>query len=150
MGTTTSSFRFAGDCQAQTLPFNILRTTIHDIVIASLFLRLTETLTRLAHRIQHRLRDVFTYHVCALDPQQHVSGRLNGAPIKNAVPDTGADVSMLSLALAKRQGLKVNTSEEHRVLLEFADGSTGRTVGIVRDVDGATTRPESFIVLMRT
>lgn len=59
------------------------------------------------------------------------------------MPDTGADVSLVSLAFAKRRRLKIDTSEEHRVLLEFADGSTERAIGIVKDVkwsyDSSTT-----------
>jgi hypothetical protein len=53
----------------------------------------------------------------------------------DATPDTGSDVSLMSASLAVRHRLKVNTDKQHRVLLEFADGSTANATGLVENVE---------------
>jgi hypothetical protein len=59
---------------------------------------------------------------------------VNGAYV-DAVPDTGADVSVMSLSFAKEHGFVVDTDTEHRISLQFADGSTATTIGMVRGMD---------------
>jgi hypothetical protein len=136
LGTTKSLFSFAGEKAAHTLLFNVLRTSVYDVVLGSPFLQATETLTRYAHRIGRRCREAHSHRVCALGASQRVSGRLNGIHM-DATPDTGSDVSLMSASLAARHRLKINTDKHHRVLLEFADGSTARATGLVENVEWA-------------
>jgi hypothetical protein len=136
LGTTTSLFSFAGEKAAHTLLFNVLRTSVYDVVLGSPFLQATETLTRYAHRIGRRCREALSHRVCALGASQRVSGRLNGIHM-DATPDTGSDVSLMSASFAARHRLKINTDKHHRVLLEFADGSTARATGLVENVEWA-------------
>jgi predicted aspartyl protease len=134
LGTTTSLFAFAGEKATHTLLFHVLRTSLYDVVLGSPFLKATETLTRYAHRIGRRCREALSHHVCALGASQRVSGRLNGVHM-DATPDTGSDVSLMSASLAARHKLKVNTDKQHRVLLEFADGSTATATGLVENLE---------------
>lgn len=52
LGTVISTFLFAGEKHSHNLSFNILSTSVHEVILGSPFLRLTETL----------------YHVCSSDP----------------------------------------------------------------------------------
>jgi hypothetical protein len=72
--------------------------------------------------------------MCFLGSHQYVSGRVNGTYVE-AVPDTGADVPLMSKSFAENHGLVVRTDPEHRILLEFADGSTATTIGLVKGVE---------------
>jgi hypothetical protein len=134
LGTTTSLFSFAGEEATHTLHFNVLRTSVYDVVLGSPFLKATETLTRYTHRVGQRFREALSYRVCALGAAQRVSGRLNGVHI-DATPDTGSDVSLVSASLAARRKLKIRTDTQHRVLLKFADGSTARATGLVENLE---------------
>jgi predicted aspartyl protease len=136
LGTTTALFSFAGEKTTRSLLFNVLRTSVYDVVLGSPFLQATETLTRYAHRIGRKCREAFSHRVCALGASQRVNGRLNGVHL-DATPDTGSDVSLMPASLAARHKLKVNTDKQHLVLLEFADGSTARATGLVEDVEWA-------------
>jgi predicted aspartyl protease len=133
VGTTTSVFSFTGEKAAHTLIFNVLRTSVHDVVLGSPFLKTTKTLTRYAHRIGRRSRDALSHRVCALGTPQRVSGRLNGVHV-DALPDTGAELSLMSASFASQQGFEINTDAQHCVLLEFADGSTANATGLVKDL----------------
>jgi hypothetical protein len=134
IGTTTSLFAFAGEKATHALLFHVLRTSVYDVVLGSPFLQATETLTRYAHRIGRRCHEALSHRVCALGASQRVSGRLNGIHM-DATPDTGSDVSLMSASLAARHKLKVNTEKQHRVLLEFADGSTATATGLVENLE---------------
>jgi hypothetical protein len=136
LGTTTSLLSFAGEKATYTLQFNVLRTSVYDVVLGSPFLKATETLTRHAHRIGRRCREALSHRVCALGASQRVHGQLNGTHM-DAVPDTGADVSLMSASLAAQHKLKVNTDAKHCVLLEFADGSTANATGLVENLEWA-------------
>jgi hypothetical protein len=88
LGTTSSSFSFAGEETIHTLSFDVLRTSIHDIVLGTPFLKATETMTRFASRIHRRLRNGLSrsYRLCALGSQQRaemrpISAILNGGPV---------------------------------------------------------------------
>jgi predicted aspartyl protease len=133
IGTITSLVSFAGEKSTHALLFNVLRRSVHDVVLGSPFLKATETLTRYAHRIERRWRKAFSHRVCALGTPQRVSGRLNAVQV-DAVPDTGAEVSLMSASFASQQGFEIDTDAQHCVLLEFADGSTANATGLVKDL----------------
>jgi predicted aspartyl protease len=133
IGTVTSLVSFAGEKSTHALLFNVLHRSAHDVVLGSPFLKATETLTRYAHRIGRRWRKAFSHRVCALGTPQRVSGRLTGVQM-DALPDTGAEVSLMSASFASQHGFEINTEAQHCVLLEFADGSTANATGLVKDL----------------
>jgi hypothetical protein len=133
IGTTTLPFSFAGESTGHDLTFHVLRNSVHDIILGSTFLRVTETFTRFAHRVGHKIRDHVSHRVCFLGSEQYVNGLASGVGV-DAVPDTGADVSVMSAEFAAANGFEVDDDEQHRILLEFADGSTARAQGVVMDV----------------
>ena len=134
LGTTTLPFSFESDDVTHSLIFNVLDRCSHDVVLGSRFLKLTETFTKFAHRIRERVRKAFTYRVCLADHSQYVTGRFGNVPV-DAVPDSGADVPVVSARYAKEQGFIVNTAEENRILFEFADGSTTRADGVIENIE---------------
>jgi hypothetical protein len=134
IGTTTLPFSFAGESTNHELTFHVLRNSVHDIILGSLFLRATQTFTRFGHRVGRKIRkSVSSHRVFLLGSEQYVNGLANGVRV-DAVPDTGADVSVMSAAFAVANGFEVDCDEQHRILLEFADGSTARARGVVMDV----------------
>lgn len=134
MGTVTLPFSFKDEGKVHRLTFNVMREAVHDVIIGSPFLKLTKTYTRYKHRLQQMLREVRLPRLRFLGSHQYVRGWVNGAYV-DAVPDTGADVPVMSLSFAREHGFEVIANPEHRILLEFADGSTATTVGMVRDMN---------------
>ena len=133
IGTTILPFSFAGELTRHNLTFHVLRNSVHDIILGSTFLRATETFTRFAHRVGRKIRRSVSHRICYLGSQQYVNGQASGVGV-DAVPDTGADVSVMSTQFAVANGFEVDYDEQHRILLEFADGSTARAQGVVMDV----------------
>jgi hypothetical protein len=136
VGTATLPFSFAGESTKHNLTFHVLRNSIHDIILGSTFLRVTETFTRFTHRVGRKIRESVSrsaHRICFLGSEQYVNGLASGVRV-DAVPDTGADVSVMSAEFAKANGFEVDDDEQHQILLEFADGSTARAHGVVADV----------------
>jgi hypothetical protein len=134
LGTVTLPFSFKNEEMIHHLTFNVMREAVHDVIIGSPFLKLTKTYTRYKHRLQQMLREVRLPRLRFLGSHQYVRGWVDGAYV-DAVPDTGADVPVMSLAFAEQHGFIVDTNAKHRILLQFADGSTATTLGIVRDMN---------------
>jgi predicted aspartyl protease len=136
VGTTTLPFSFAGEKTTHDLTFHVLQRSVHDVILGSSFLRASKTFTQFAHRVGRKVRESAgpgIYRVHFLGSQQYVKGMANGVGV-NAVPDTGADVSVMSAKFAKASGFKVNDDERNRISLGFADGSTARARGVVKGV----------------
>jgi predicted aspartyl protease len=134
VGTTTLPFSFAGERTTYNLTFHILRQSVHDIILGSTFLRTSETFTRFRHRLGRKIRKAVSHgihRICLLGSQQYVKGVANGVSV-DAVPDTGADVSVMSARFAKANGFKIKRNKRHRITLSFADGSTARADGVVK------------------
>ncbi|KAL4904978.1 hypothetical protein BDW74DRAFT_178545 [Aspergillus multicolor] len=83
------------------------------------------------------------------DESRQLSGYLNGIST-SALPDTGSNVMLVSTTYAKRHGLKVDEGLEDLLEVEFADGSTAWTSGVVRDaswsVCGKTIRCDFHVL----
>lgn len=133
LGTTSLPFTFARETRIHNLEFAVLGRSKHDVILGSQFLQMTETFTRFSHRVRRRLRDVLKNRVCVLGSQQYISGRANGVRVE-AIPDTGADLCLMSASFAKLRGFKVDASDKHHIPLEFADGSTTLTTGMIEHV----------------
>jgi predicted aspartyl protease len=134
MGTVTLPFSFESEEKRHQLEFNVVGKAVHDIVIGSPFLNLTKTFSHHVHRLTQRFRNVRLPRICFLGSHQYVRGRVNGNYI-DAVPDTGAEVSVMSMPFAREKGFVVDTRPGNQIELEFADGSTTTSAGVVRDVE---------------
>ena len=134
LGVVRLPFCFKNESTVHELEFNVVPKCIKDVVLGAPFLRLTETFTRFAHRVSRVLRDALSCRFRYLGaPQQRMLGFLNEEAV-GALPDTGSDVMLISKEYATRRGFLINTSRAHCKLLEFADGSIGRTTGLVENV----------------
>lgn len=142
LGTTSLPFTFAGEEKTYNITLNVLKRCIHDVVLGSLFLRATETWTRFTHRVKETTRKVFAYRVRLLDSREYVRGRINDLSV-DAIPDTGADVCVMSSSFVEKHGFRVDTSAECQIPLEFANGNKANTSGMVRSIPwefaGSTT-----------
>jgi hypothetical protein len=130
IGTVKLPFSFEGETESHQLEFNVIQKAVHDVIVGSPFLSLTETFTRHIHRVKQVIRKIHLPRVCYLGSHQYVGGEIDGIYV-DAVPDTGADVSVMSSSFAEKHGFMIDTGQEHRVLLEFADGSTATSIGMV-------------------
>ena len=134
LGTVTLPFSFKDEKKVHHLNFNVMREAVHDVIIGSPFLKLTKTYTRYKHRLQQMLREVRLPRLRLLGSHQYVRGWVNDTYV-DAVPDTGADVPVMSMSFAEEHGFEVITDPEHQILLQFADGSTATAIGMVKDMD---------------
>ena len=132
LGTVLQPVRFAETSETYIREFHVLPRCVHDVILGSPFLRLTQTLTKYRHRIVKKLRGMSSRHrVCFTGAsQQKLAGWANGQSIL-ALPDTGSDVCLMSLQYARERGYRIDTDPRHREMLEFVDGSTAETFGRV-------------------
>jgi hypothetical protein len=132
LGTVLQPVRFAGEPETYMREFHVLPKCVHDIILGSHFLRLTQTFTKFRHRVVKTLRSIPLRHrVCLTGfSQEMLSGWANGQSIL-ALPDTGSDICLMSLRYARERGYRVDTDPKHRQMLEFVDGSTAETFGRV-------------------
>ena len=116
------------------LVFNVLDTATHAVTLGRPFLHLTKTLTRYRHRMKELCRSIRIPRICLLGSVQRLGGYANGKMV-NVVPYTGADVSAMSSAYAKKEGFKVNSAKRHRIPVQVADGSIVSAIGVVENVE---------------
>ncbi|KAI8948004.1 hypothetical protein F4801DRAFT_604968 [Xylaria longipes] len=97
------------------------------------FLEETQCLTKLRHRIQKKHVSVLKYVRVNLlgEGKRWLWGHLNDNLVA-ALPDTGSDAMIISWDYAWRLGLRVDSNPEDIVKVEFADGTTALTGGMVR------------------
>jgi hypothetical protein len=132
LGTVSQPIRFAEESETYMREFHVLPKCVHDIILGSPFLRLTQTFTKFRHRVVNKLRGLSPRHrVCFTgSSQQMLAGWANGRPVL-ALPDTGSDICLMSAQYARERGYRVDTDPRYRQLLEFVDGSTAETLGRV-------------------
>lgn len=136
VGTVLMPFQFKGESETYELQFQVLARSLYDVVIGGQFLKHTETLTRhMARRVQTFYRKMTSaLRVNFVGSQGFVGGRLDGRPV-SAMPDTGSDVTLISAEYARQRGFTINKGLQHRKLLQFMDGSTAYTSGVVQSLD---------------
>ena len=134
LGTVDLQFSFSVESKTYKLKCHVVKRCIQDLVIGSPFLQLTETLTKCWSRITQVFRRDGAFRIRLIGaPRQRLIGNMNGKPAV-ALPDTGADLSLASETYALESGWEIDRSPEHCIPLEFADGSTGRTNGVVKNL----------------
>jgi hypothetical protein len=127
---------FAGERERHVLDCWILPGCVHKLVLGNAFLRATQTLTTFARRIKSRLTQIpKRLRLARLgEDKQRLWGTLDGHPTA-ALPDTGSDGMFISSEYAKKRGLDIEHDPANWLEVEFADGTTAWTSGVVRDAE---------------
>lgn len=136
LGTVSLPISFAKETPVYVQEFHVLPKCCHNVILGNPFLRLTETFSRFAHRVGKKLRGILPAHrVCFTgSAKQWLAGCANNQSVL-ALPDTGSDICLMSLEYAQARGYHIDRDEEHRKRLEFVDGSTADTLGLVDDFE---------------
>ncbi len=116
------------------LKFFVLEKLIYDVIIGDEFLQSTQTMSVYEDRLSWAPRPKSTLHIRHVnllgDPNQRISGRLNEEST-SALPDSGAEPSLVSYEYAKRRGLLTRRLSGDRNLLQYPDGSLSKAEGQV-------------------
>lgn len=150
-GMVEVAWRFAKEKKPHILNCWILPGCVHDIVLGSHFLNATKTLTTFKNRIKSKLVDLPRRLRLRLlgEEKQRLWGYLDGH-LTAALPDTGSDAMLISSTYARKIGLPIDQDFGELLEVEFADGTTAWTSGVIRDVPwevGGTTVRCDFHVL---
>ncbi|KAK4032542.1 hypothetical protein C8A01DRAFT_20385 [Parachaetomium inaequale] len=138
----------------------VLPKCAHDLILGDAFLRATETLTKFKHRISTTLRSLGTKLLRRLnymgtnadEGRRQLWGYLDGELVA-ALPDSGSDIMAVSAEYARRRGFWVDRGRDRQVMVQFADGSTAWTDGVVAGLEwefglgGAKPVRDDFYVL---
>jgi len=122
---------------AQPVKFFVFDRLQCDVLLGRPFLRATQTLDLYQHRLRHieGASDVPLAVRSIGQVEEGVQCWLDGEPVW-ALPDTGADVNLISSTFARALGYGDGKGKpidcENRFDLEFADGSTVTTEGIIQ------------------
>jgi hypothetical protein len=146
LGTVTRPVRFAKESETYTQKFHVLPKCVHDIILGSPFLRMTQTftdITKLRQRVVKKLRGLSSSHrVCFTgSSQEMLAGWANGQSVL-ALPDTGSDICLMSLQYAQKRGYHIDTDPRHRELLQLVDGSKAETFGRVEGFEWKFNRSD--------
>ncbi|KAL2834361.1 hypothetical protein BDW59DRAFT_156296 [Aspergillus cavernicola] len=131
-GMVEVPWKFAGERKSQPVPCWILPGSIHNLVLGSPFLKTTKTLTRFASRIKSKL---------IIHPRR-LRLQLLG--------EESSDVMLVSRAYANQIGMKIDDDPNKSLEVEFADGTTAWTSGVVHDalwsVGDSTVRCDFYVL----
>jgi hypothetical protein len=137
-GTVRTLFRFRGESEAHSVLFHLLPKCKHKLILGNSFLKKTETFTnavkyacRVVKRAVAGIQGHDFFYVGGSGPM--FRGLINGRQ-QNALADTGAKVLIMDEAYAQWLGLHIATGQQHRTRVQFADGSTAWTSGMVYGV----------------
>ncbi|KUJ08345.1 uncharacterized protein LY89DRAFT_341474 [Mollisia scopiformis] len=136
LGTTSLTWTFAGETEPHVLNCSNLRECVHSFALGNDFLKKTKTLTTFKQRIVTVARNIpkrLGFHLAG-NEKARLWGFFNDELVA-AVPDTGSDLSLISESYCQARGLKVDKGKAHSLEVEFVDGSTSFTSGVVRGVD---------------
>ncbi|RYP65484.1 hypothetical protein DL769_006307 [Monosporascus sp. CRB-8-3] len=144
-------WKFAEEQEAHVLDCWILPGCVHNLVLGNRFLWTTQTLTKFIRRIKSKLAELPRRLQLSFlgKEKQRLWGSLDGH-LTAALPDTGSDIMLISSAYARKVGLTIDRDFKNRLKVEFADGTTSQTSGVVRDVTwnvGGKTVQCDFYVL---
>ena len=133
LGQVSVPWRFKNeDLTSYMLSFHILADSVSDVLIGNAFLRSTETISTNRHRLSRVPRATRASYVNLLgSTNQRIVGDLHGEQI-HALPDSGAEVNLLSYDYVKRRGWFIDKMAKNGNELQFADGSLSRSMGEVR------------------
>ena len=131
---------------------HVLDKCPYDMILGNDFLRMTETMSKYKHRLTSCSFNVASYipHFGFLGgSRQRLHGQLAGKHVY-AIPDSGADMNVMSLQYAVSNGLHITHSYGDQGYLQFADGTYNEIYGQVETewtFDSGETVPLTFMVL---
>jgi hypothetical protein len=135
-GSVDVEWKFSGESKVYSLKCFVLPICQHALILGAKVLRQSKTLTDFRNRIKTCIRPLtrrFGLHL--LDSErERVWGFLDGCQT-SALADFGSDVMAISASYAQKLGLRVNKQFRNRIEVEFADGSSTITAGMVFGVD---------------
>ncbi|TRX97957.1 hypothetical protein FHL15_001167 [Xylaria flabelliformis] len=133
-GAVGVPWKFANEEKKFDITCWILPGCTYTMILGSKFLEKTKCLTTLRHRIRRKHISPSRYIRVNLlgEGKQRLWGHLNDDLVA-ALPDTGSDAMIVSWDYAWRHGLRVDSNPNDIAEVEFADGTTVLTDGIVRD-----------------
>ncbi|KAL4794541.1 hypothetical protein BDV19DRAFT_193252 [Aspergillus venezuelensis] len=144
-------WKFADERGKHSVPCWVLPKSTHQLILGNPFLTATKTLTKFRSRIKHELVTLSKRLRLQLlgENSQRLCGYLEGTGTL-ALPDTGSDVMFISRPYARKLGLTIEEAPESLLEVEFPDGSTGWTSGVVRDaewtVGNKSTRTDFYVL----
>jgi hypothetical protein len=124
IGVVELEFRLEGDASLHQQAFSVLRNCVHDVILGHSFLERIQLFTKFIHRLEWIPRALLARvpRVCLVEsPQQAVRGSIN--------------VNLISRALAESLGFLIDTDSHRVITLEFIDGSTASTYGVIPDAE---------------
>lgn len=147
LGTVTAPWVFSGEKEAHKRVFHVLKDCIHQVVLGADFLDTTRTFSTFAHRI----KEVISRNLPSTTPRRVLyidqlgasassKARLlslcNGHPVFG-LPDTCSDISIINRHTAQElcQKLGLTILTDHSIEVQFIDGSTAHTSGLIKDVE---------------
>lgn len=137
-GVVCATFGFAGEVEMHPLRFHLLPDCQHNVVLGKSFLKLTKTFSdarNLLSRVKERVvQTLERYNLCYLgDSTPKFTGLLNGRP-REALGDSGSQGNFMSKAFTGSMKFSITHDPEYRFIVQFADGSTAKTMGMVHGV----------------
>ncbi|KAL6823501.1 hypothetical protein V8C40DRAFT_248221 [Trichoderma camerunense] len=150
-GMVTVPWKFSKERITHTINCWILPGCIGDLVLGNDFLKATNALKKVCHRIKSKLLGVSKrLSLSYLGNEKHrLRGYLNGYSTA-ALPDTGSDAMLINRSYARKLGLHIDHNIGDQGTIRLADGSTAMISGIIRDAEwrvGSTTVRCNFYVL---
>ncbi|KAI6446241.1 hypothetical protein MCOR22_003929 [Pyricularia oryzae] len=137
IGSVDLKWLFNGESAVHSIVCHVVENLAHPLSLGRAFLEATSTLTTHKNRIIRGARKIanklFRLYLLG-EGLGKIGGYLDGIPTLG-LPDTGSDIMAISTALAKRRGWIIDSSPAHRVQVQFADGSTVFTRGLVSGLD---------------
>ncbi len=138
IGRVVGLFKFKGEKEVYRREFQVLRKSVHDVILGREFLDETKTLTKHDRRIIHTVRPCIRRgkRLFLMDdaPKERIRCAVGGAAA-SAFPDTGSDLMLVSGDFARRNGFKIHRGKRYKTEIELIDGSTIRTDGMVLNVE---------------
>ncbi|KAI8939336.1 hypothetical protein NX059_003127 [Plenodomus lindquistii] len=143
LGTIEIPWSFSGEeDQAWTRVFHVLKNCVHPVMLGREFLIETETLSKHLHRVTEKILESLTIprRLLFVDTpaeratsRERILGLINGRPI-GGLADTCSDFTIIKRSAAKKLGLAILEGEDHTTEVQFVDGSTAFTTGMIPNV----------------
>ncbi|ORY13959.1 hypothetical protein BCR34DRAFT_249813 [Clohesyomyces aquaticus] len=143
LGIAMIPWSFEDDDEIHERPFHVMRQCVHSIILGNEFLSITQTFTKYVNRVKEKIvhspsafqRLFFTDSANSTPiSRQRLLGLINRIPV-GGLADTCSDLPIINRKTANDLGLTILEGDEHITEVQFVDGSSDFTSGIVKDVD---------------
>ncbi|KAL2877135.1 hypothetical protein SGCOL_007527 [Colletotrichum sp. CLE4] len=136
LGSFEAVWRFADSPdRGWTISVHVLENCVYDLVLGSDFLRTSETMRKHPQRLElvhHSPRTIDWQPVISINSlgpvRQHIMGHFDGDRVE-ALPDSGSESNLVSFEYVARRGLYGSVDHTNTRVVQFADGTTRRTMG---------------------